>query len=186
MQIRPATTNDVLFINDIDATVESADYLHVDRGGEGLDRSWRLARRPLRERVVLNALLSEELTFTLRQITSGADEGLALLAEHDDVPVALMLAQADPVRKTLRLLDLRVDSEHRRQGLATALVFAAVNFAREQQLRAVFAESSTDNFPAAALLTKSGFELSGVDDHRNSNHDLVKEAVTLFWYAPLD
>ncbi len=36
------------------------------------------------------------------------------------------------------------------------------------------------------MLAKSGFELAGVDDHRNSNHDLVKEAVTLFWYAPLD
>ncbi len=131
MQIRPATANDVIFVNDIDATVESTDYLHVERSGEGLDRGWRLSRRPLREKLVRNDPILEETTFTLRQITTGADEGLALLAEHDDVPVALMLAQADPIRRTLRLLDLRVDYDFRRQGLATALLFAAVNFAEK-------------------------------------------------------
>jgi hypothetical protein len=40
--------------------------------------------------------------------------------------------------------------------------------------------------PAARFLLKAGFDLCGVDTHFSSNHDLVKEAVSLFWYASLD
>jgi hypothetical protein len=50
----------------------------------------------------------------------------------------------------------------------------------------VAAETTTDNWPAAMLLTKCGFDLAGLDERRRTNHDLVKEAVTLFWYAALD
>ena len=48
------------------------------------------------------------------------------------------------------------------------------------------AESTTDNVPAARFLLKCGFDLSGLDASRFSNHDLVKESVTLHWYAALD
>jgi RimJ/RimL family protein N-acetyltransferase len=186
MIIRPVTMADVAFINDIDATVETAHYLHVDRAGEGLARSWRLEQRPLRERTIRSFPMGDDAHFILKQIASGADEGLSLVAEHDEQLVALVLAQTDVTRNALRLIDLRVDYDFRRQGLATALLFAAINHAREQSLRAVAAETLSDNQPAAAMLAKNGFELAGVDDRRNSNHDLVKEAVTLFWYAPLD
>ena len=50
----------------------------------------------------------------------------------------------------------------------------------------VAAQTLSNNLPAGGLLTKCGFQLSGVDTRRRSNHDLVKEAVTLFWYAALD
>ena len=29
-------------------------------------------------------------------------------------------------------------------------------------------------------------EMTGVDTHRHSNHDMVKESATIFWYAALD
>ena len=43
----------------------------------------------------------------------------------------------------------------------------------------------SNNVPAARFLAKAGFDLTGLDTHWGSNHDLVKEAVTLFWYAGL-
>ena len=48
------------------------------------------------------------------------------------------------------------------------------------------AATLTDNYPAAQFFVKCGFELAGLDCRRWTNHDLVKEAVTLFWYASLD
>lgn len=186
MQIRPATPADVRLLGEIDATIESSDYLFVDRTGEGVARSWRLETRPLRERLIRQLPLTDDAAFVVKQIASGNDDGLALVADHDGQLVALVVAQPDHAHGTLRLVDLRVDFDVRRQGLASALLFSAITRARESELRAVTAESVTDNFPAAALLAKSGFELAGVDDHRHTNHDLVKEAVTLFWYAPLD
>jgi ribosomal protein S18 acetylase RimI-like enzyme len=186
MQIRPATPADVTMLGEIDATIESNDYLFVDRAGEGLARSWRVEQRPLRERLIRQLPLTDDTLFVAKQIATGIDDGLAMVAEHDGQLVALMVAQPDLSRRTLRVLDLRVDFDLRRQGLASALLFAAINHARATALRAVSAESVTDNFPAAALLAKSGFELAGIDERRNTNHDLVKEAVTLFWYAALD
>jgi GNAT superfamily N-acetyltransferase len=122
----------------------------------------------------------------VRQVASGAEEGLALLAEHEDMPVALLVATSDPSAGILRIHELRVDFDHRREGLGLALVYQAISQARDQELRAVAAETTTDNWPAAMLLTKCGFDLTGLDERRKTNHDLVKEAVTLFWYAALD
>jgi len=84
------------------------------------------------------------------------------------------------------VLDVRVDFEHRRQGLASAMVYQVITEARNRELRAVSVDSRTDNFPAAQFFAKCGFDLAGLDLRRHSNHDLVKESATMFWYASLD
>jgi RimJ/RimL family protein N-acetyltransferase len=66
------------------------------------------------------------------------------------------------------------------------MLFQAISHARELELRAVTAETRTDNVPAARLLSKCGFDLAGVDTQRHSNHDLVKEVASLIWYVALD
>ena len=86
----------------------------------------------------------------------------------------------------MELIDLRVDYEYRGQGLGSALLYHVINRARETGMRAVTATTLTNNLPAARFLLKAGFDLAGVDTHFASNHDLVKEAVALFWYAALD
>lgn len=186
MQIRPVKPADLDGLYDIDGTIESSQYLHLDRSGEGLDIAWKLALRPLREKRTLPNRLGDDLRFLLRQIATGGDEGVVLAAEHDGAPAALLLAQVEPTYGTLRVHDLRVDYDLRRQGLATAMIYQVIATAREQGLRAVTAECTTDNHPAAGFLTKCGFDLCGLDARRFSNHDLVKESVTLHWYAALD
>ena len=186
MEIRPVQPNDLIDLDEIDGTIESADYLHLERGGEGLAVSWKLEKRPLREKRIEPNRLDDDRMFTLRQIVTGNDEGLAVLAEHEKQKVALLLAQPQPQHGTLRVIDLRVDYDFRREGLATAFLFQAITEARETGLRAVTAETLTDNLPAAKLLSKCGFDLAGVDTQRRSNHDLVKEAASLLWYVSLD
>lgn len=186
MQIRPVTPNDLDGLFEIDGTIQSAEYLHLDRSGDGLQLAWKLDERPLREKRVLPNRLDDDRRFLLKQIATGADDGIVLIAEHDDVPVALLLAQVDALAKVIRVHDLRVDFDQRRQGLATAMVFQIIAAAREQELRAVSIETTTDNVPAARLLLKCGFDVAGFDAQRMSNHDLVKESVTLHWYAALD
>jgi RimJ/RimL family protein N-acetyltransferase len=186
MEIRPVQPSDLDDLFDIDGTVQSSEYLHLERAGEGLAVTWKLEQRPLREQRIAPNRMGDEQKFVLRQVVSGADEGLALLAEHEGQKTALLLAQPDPRYGTLRLADLRVDYDFRREGLATALLFRAINEAREKGLRAVTAETLTDNVPAAKLLSKCGFDLAGVDAQRHTNHDLVKEAASLLWYVALD
>ena len=96
------------------------------------------------------------------------------------------MAQTDAVAGVLRVTDLRVDFDHRREGLAMGLMYAAIAAARQGELRALAVDVPANNGPAHALLLKLGFALAGLDTHRRSNHDLVKEAVTLSWYLSLD
>lgn len=173
-------------MTDIDGTIESERYLHLDRSGEGLAVAWKLDDRSLRQKLIASNPMDDNQRFIVRQIATGADEGIALLAEHEDRIVAALVAQPQPEMGTMKILDLRVDYDFRRQGLASAMIFQLIQHARESGLRAVTAETLTNNFPAGQLLSKLGFDLGGVDTQRHSNHDLVKEAVTLFWYAALE
>jgi GNAT superfamily N-acetyltransferase len=191
MHIRSVTLQDLAGLQEIDGTVESTRYFHVDFAdvtGEdgGLTFAWRLEERAVREKLIESNRLDDDANFTLKSIVSGAEEGTALLIEHDAAPIAMLLARPDPAAGTVRLIDVRVDYDYRRQGIGTALIYALIQQAREEGLRAVAAETLSNNLPAGGLLAKCGFQLSGVDTRRRSNHDLVKEAVTLFWYAALD
>ena len=186
MHLRPAIASDLDNLLEIDGTIESLDYLHIDAGGEGLERTWRLSARRLREKRIRPNALDEDRWFDVKQIVTGIEDGIALLAEYDDLAAALLVARPNPARGTLEIIDLRVDYDYRRQGLATAMLFQTVQAAREAGHRAVHAQSQADNAPAAHLLLKCGFELAGLDTQRSSNHDLVKESVTLFWYVDVE
>ena len=185
MNIRPTQPIDLDRFGDIDATVDSGQYLHVDRSGEGLELAVKVRPRNLREKLVRPYPLGDDLQFSIRQIAAGIVEGLALVAEHDDGLVAALTAQRDHAAGVIRLLDLRVDIDRRRQGIASVMMYQLIEAARTLELRAVAAATQANNFPASQMLAKMGFELAGLDTFALSNHDLVKEAVTLLWYFPI-
>jgi ribosomal protein S18 acetylase RimI-like enzyme len=185
MEIRPVEPRDLGALIEIDGTVESMQYLHVERSGEGMNLQWRLEERPLRAKLTDRNRPADELQFTLKQVVTGVEEGIALLAEHDGAMIALLLAQPHPNHGTMKIADLRVDFDYRRQGLASAMLYQVIAEARNRELRAVTAEVPANNVPASKLLSKLGFDLAGLDTQRHSNHDLVKESATLFWYAAL-
>jgi GNAT superfamily N-acetyltransferase len=180
------TTQDLERLVEIDGTVESSRYLHLDRNGEGLQVAWKLEERPLRQKLIDPNAMTDETRFVLKQILLGAEEGLALSVEHEGQLVGLAAAVVDPPSKTLRIADVRIDFDHRREGLGSALLYRTIQEARDRELRAVMARTKTNNVPAAQFLKKAAFEIAGLDAQMDSNHDLVKEAVTLFWYAALD
>lgn len=186
MQIRPATPADLDRLFDIDGTIESTDYLHLEKSGEGLATGWRLEPRALREKLIESNAMDDSRRFALKQIVGGIEEGMAQVVEIEGAPVALAVAQLLPERGTLHLLDIRVDYDYRRQGMATVLMYQIVQAARDRELRAVSAETRTNNVPASKMLQKLAFEITGIDTHRHTNHDMVKESATLFWYAALD
>lgn len=186
MELRPLKATDLPLLGDIDAVVESNQYLHVDRSGEGMALSLKIEARPLREKLLGFNPISDDLALIYKQLAIGADEGVTLVAEHDGALIAAAIAQPRPDFGTMQLIDLRVDFDHRRQGIATAMMYAIIQAAREAELRAVYAEVRSNQFPANQMLHKLGFELSGVDVRRQTNHDLVKESATLLWYAAFD
>ena len=186
MQTRSAQPADLEHLIDLDATIESAEYLHVEKTGEGLAVSWRIEERPLREKRIDANKMSEDQQFRVRQIVGGAEDGIALAVEYGGHVMALAAGRIDAESNTLEVIDIRVDYEYRRQGLGSALLYQLIHHAREAKLRAVTATTLTNNLPAGKFLAKGGFDLCGVHTHLHSNHDLVKEEVTLFWNAAFD
>jgi GNAT superfamily N-acetyltransferase len=185
MEIRPLRPDDVDLLRDIDATSESSRYLHVDESGSGLTLTWRIDERPLREKRTDHHPLADDQLFLARQITSGHLEGLAVGIDYDADLRALLLATFDLDRKLLLINDIRVDLDLRRQGIATALMYQAIQAAHERELRALHAITRSDNIPAATFLARAGFKLAGLDTLRDTNHDLVKEQASLLWYHTL-
>ena len=116
MEIRPGNAKDLDLLSDIDGTIESTRYLHLEQSaGEGLAVSWRLEERALREKVIDPNRLTDEAAFLVKQIVTGADEGLVFVAEHESAPVAVLVAHRRPELNTLHIVDLRIDYEQRRQ-----------------------------------------------------------------------
>ena len=82
MEIRPVRPADLSDLADIDATVESSAYLHLERSiptepegeGGGIAVTWKLSERPLREKRVTPNRLGDDTQFTLKQVATGADE----------------------------------------------------------------------------------------------------------------
>jgi N-acetylglutamate synthase-like GNAT family acetyltransferase len=186
MFIRDMSPSDLDRLRDVDGAIESTRYLHLESAGEGIAMSWKVEERPMREKMIDANALAEDTQFVARQITGGIDEGVALVSEYDGNLIGILLARPDFEAKTLKLMDIRIDYDYRRQGMGSALVFNLIARAKEKSFRAVYAEAKTNNLAANYFLAKCGFELSGVDTRRTSNHDLVKESATLLWYAPLD
>src|SRR5688572_19824147 len=127
MEIRPATPRDLDSLAEIDGTVESARYLHLEQSGEGLATGWRLEERPLREKLIDPNRLGDDVLFVARQVVGGIEEGIVLVAEHEDAIVALLVAQHRPERRTYHIHDIRTDYDQRREGIATAMIFRVIS-----------------------------------------------------------
>lgn len=183
MQIRPIQPADLDLLDEIDATIQSDDYLHVDRSTGMMSAHFKIECRPLLERKSESNPISDDLRFQFKQIATGIDDGFCVVAELNDMPIAAALAvlSADVVD----LVDLRVDFDQRREGFGSAMMFQVINFAREQESRAIRVFARTGNGPLNRMLAKLGFEIAGIDTQRHSNHDLVKEQTTLIWYLQL-
>lgn len=186
MEIRPFNVNDLDQLTEIDATIESTHYLHLETSGDDFATSIMLELRPLRTKSVVSNPLTDDLMFIWKQVACGADEAFALVGEHESQIVAAAIAQPRNARGVLKLLDIRVDSDFRRQGIGLAMLFQIIQHARENECRAIAAEVRTNNFPANQIALKAGFQITGIDTHRYSNHDLIKESAIVFWYLSLN
>jgi GNAT superfamily N-acetyltransferase len=69
--------------------------------------------------------------------------------------------------------DLVVLRRVRRQGIGSALVLAAQEWARENDSLRLILEMQPKNYPAIQLAHKLGFELCGYNDHYYANHDIA-------------
>lgn len=74
---------------------------------------------------------------------------------------------------TAWVTDLVVDAESRRQGIGSALLRAAQDWAVSRGDREIFIEMPSKNYPAIRLASKLGFEFCGYNDHYYVTQDVA-------------
>ncbi len=79
----------------------------------------------------------------------------------------------------LRVTELWIDDEYRRQGIGTALMDIAIARARVEKRRAVMLETQSRNENAIAFYLAYGFTLIGFNACEYQNDDLVRKEVRM-------
>lgn len=106
--------------------------------------------------------------------------GLFLVAEVEGRCAGYLMSAVHSWNDTGEIHQLAVDMPCRRQGIGSALVERAVDFAHGQRLRAVTVETQTDNRVAISFYLKHGFRLCGFNDRLYSNRDDERQQIAVF------
>ena len=91
----------------------------------------------------------------------------------DGMPIGYIRLFEQIAAASVWVLDLVVDTEARRKGVATALLGSIEVWALQRQHRQIFMETSSKNHPAISLMKKAGFEFSGYNDHYYATQDVA-------------
>jgi len=104
--------------------------------------------------------------------------------EGDDL-LAVVETAVESWNNRLRITELWVGTRLRRQGVATTLMNAAFQRARDEGRRMVVLETQSNNTPAIEFYLRYGFELIGFDASHYSNDDVAKREVRLEFGKPV-
>jgi GNAT superfamily N-acetyltransferase len=164
IRIRPMTISDVARLPEIDPNFESAVYLDVVRGVDGLNVTWQLIERPLDTPFVCDDFDfdDKERREITRRFKKG--DGMWLVAEAQQAGGGRLVGMVDVQREAWRELMQRV-----------------IKWGRRESLRAIILETQTNNWSACRFYQRFGFQLTGIDDHFYTNSDIANKEVAIFW-----
>ena len=102
-----------------------------------------------------------------------AKRTITLLALKGDLPVGYACVLEHSHATTTWITDLVVDQESRRQGIGSALLNAAQDWALSRSDKNIFLEMTSKNYPAIRLALKFGYEFCGYNDHYYVTQDVA-------------
>jgi ribosomal protein S18 acetylase RimI-like enzyme len=168
MIVRPATLADLNACLSLEhaCVTDHVWQMKVDEAESELSVTFQTVRLP--------RTMQTEYPRNLDQLTEDwqRDEGF-LVVEVDDEVRGYVDLLAQPWQRIGWLANMAVDRAHRQQGIGTALMRGARQWARQQGLRAIVAEATTKNYPAICFYRKLGFEFCGYNDHYYTNQDIA-------------
>ncbi len=168
IEIRPAVSPDIHELINLDHSCKTNYVWQMDRNiNEGqfviTFREIRLPRPIQVPYPRLAECLEDEW-----QLASGM-----LVAVHEEKQAGYLRMIDNPEVHTVVVKDVVVDSSLRRQGIGTALILAAQNWAVRRSNRKIMFEMPSKNYPAIKLAFKLGFEFSGYNDSYYPNKDIA-------------
>lgn len=167
IHLRPATTADLPYLSEIDHSYTSDFVWQLDPTiDEGqIQVTLRRVRLPRAIPVPYPRPLSQLAEDWLGR--SGM-----LVALFEDQPVGYAGLQLGLHPEDVWLADLAVERAHRRQGIGSALILAALDWSQHHDRRYLFLGLQHKNHPGIQLAHKFGFEFCGYNDRYYANHDI--------------
>ena len=167
IEIRPAISADIPALIAIDHryTSDNVWQMEIQQDESQIAISFREVRLPRSVRVDYPRSPGELAdTWTQR---SGL---LVALLEGEPIGYASLMLELAPL--TTWMTDLAVARRLRRQGIASALVLAAQEWAAQHDSHYLVLEMQPKNVPALKLVQKLGFDFCGYNDRYYKNHDI--------------
>ncbi len=186
MNIRPLRAADIPNLRDIDPTFIAEAELALSKEQSGVQGiSWVLTQRHLElpfDRGTHYDLREDELSAIYERLSAG--DCLQLVADADGRTVGLLEVEPRQWRAVGWVWNLLVDRRHRGRGLGRQFVQRAAVWARGRGLKALVAETQTNNIDACRFYAHVGFVAGGIDDHyyRYCSDLQAAEEVAIFWY----
>jgi ribosomal protein S18 acetylase RimI-like enzyme len=168
IEIRPITPGDLSSLVEIDHGFRTHYVWQMDRtNDEGqVGVTFREIRLPREVRV--------EFPRPYRRVIENWDKLAAILVSvYNGEAVGYISLSEDLSPTTGWVTSLAVDAAHRRQGIASALILAAQDWARQRNNRRMILEMQSKNIPAIRLAEKLGYEFCGYNDHYYANQDIA-------------
>ncbi len=168
IEIRPVLSADIVTLIDLDHSCVSSYVWQMDRRIEEgqIQINFREIRLP-RSVTVSYPRESEGLVEDWQQAS-----GL-LVAIFEENVVGYVYLKEQPDVQIVIVRDIVVAKKYRHQGIGTALVLAAKNWAVQRGFRRITMEMPSKNYPAIRLAMKLGFEFSGYNDAFYANKDIA-------------
>jgi ribosomal protein S18 acetylase RimI-like enzyme len=96
-----------------------------------------------------------------------------LVATEDAVPVGYLGMVWEGTSELVRVTDLVVAPERRRQGVASSLLTAAQAWAMDRKIQRMILEMQSKNQPCIRLAQKFGYEFCGYNDQYYPTQDVA-------------
>lgn len=169
MIVRPADVEDLNACLLLDHTVftEHVWQMQVQEAEAQLAVTFQSVRLPRRMQV--------DYPRNVEQLVDHWQQGQTILiCENDDGELQGYIDMVtQPWQEAGWVANLCVERAARQQGVATALVRSARQWAQGEGLRFIHAEATTKNYPALSLYRKLGFQFCGFNDHYFPNQDIA-------------
>lgn len=168
IEIRPANAADIPELTALEHGFTSDHVWQIDiQRGEGqVLVALRETRLPRSVRV--------ESPQRAKKLAEDWQQRAALLtATFERQPVGYVSIRTNIVPDTAWIDDLTVLRRMRRQGIGTALILSAQNWAGQNGYRRMIVEMQSKNYPAICLVQKLGYDFSGYHERYFGNLDIA-------------
>lgn len=167
IEICPVSDQDIEKLVELDHSYQTAYVWQMDRSFEEgqISTFFREIRLPRNVRV--------EYPHSPTRLLETLPQAAVLVALYKSNLVGYVSVKEHVIPHSAWISDLMVTEKLRRQGIGTALIMAAQEWAMNKDLKRIFLEMQSKNYPAIKFAMKIGFEFCGYNDHYYTNQDIA-------------